>query len=131
MPRVPRTRLTSEADVRALPTAKIESTLAQFDGEIEQRPPMFSAIKIDGERSYAKARRGEHVEMPLRTVRIDECVLQERLEDELTVLVKCERDVYPLDCPRPWRNVGGRRRAGRATARVRRCVIACGGDFAR
>lgn len=39
-------------------------------GDIRQRPPMYSAIKIKGERAYRKARRGEHFEMPERIVTV-------------------------------------------------------------
>lgn len=48
----------------------VEAVLARFTGEIEQRPPMYSAIKINGERAYKLARRGEVVEVPARTVTI-------------------------------------------------------------
>lgn len=48
----------------------IEATLEQFTGEITQRPPMFSAIKINGRRAYDLARKGEVVEMPERQVTI-------------------------------------------------------------
>ncbi len=48
----------------------VEVALAQFIGEIEQRPPMHSAIKIDGQRAYKLARKGQEVEMPLRKVTI-------------------------------------------------------------
>ena len=37
-------------------------------GEIRQRPPIYSAVKIEGERAYRRARRGERVEMPERIV---------------------------------------------------------------
>jgi tRNA pseudouridine55 synthase len=39
-------------------------------GEIRQRPPMYSAVKIEGERAYRRARRGERFEMPERTVTV-------------------------------------------------------------
>jgi tRNA pseudouridine55 synthase len=39
-------------------------------GEIRQRPPIYSAVKIGGERAYRKARRGEHFEMPERIVTV-------------------------------------------------------------
>ena len=39
-------------------------------GEIRQRPPAYSAVKIQGERAYKRARRGEHVEMPERIVTV-------------------------------------------------------------
>ena len=57
------------SDVR--PTlAEIEGVLAQFTGPIEQIPPAFSAIKIDGKRAYDLARAGEVVEMKSREVTI-------------------------------------------------------------
>src|SRR5450759_5771349 len=39
-------------------------------GEVRQRPPVYSAVKIEGERAYRRARRGEHVEMPERVVSV-------------------------------------------------------------
>jgi tRNA pseudouridine55 synthase len=39
-------------------------------GEIKQRPPLYSAVKIGGERAYRRARRGEHFEMPERIVTV-------------------------------------------------------------
>ncbi|MGV9002087.1 MAG: tRNA pseudouridine(55) synthase TruB [Candidatus Saccharimonadaceae bacterium] len=50
--------------------AAIEAALEQFKGEITQRPPIFSAIKIKGRRAYDLARKGEVVEMPERQVTI-------------------------------------------------------------
>src|SRR4030081_467266 len=39
-------------------------------GEVRQRPPVYSAVKIEGERAYRRARRGEQIEMPERTVTV-------------------------------------------------------------
>jgi tRNA pseudouridine55 synthase len=52
--------------------AEIEALLPDFTGEIEQVPPAFSAVKIDGERAYKLAREGEDVEIEPRRVQIDE-----------------------------------------------------------
>lgn len=49
---------------------QVAEVLKQFTGKIEQRPPIFSAIKINGERAYKLARKGQEVEMPTRTVEI-------------------------------------------------------------
>ena len=49
---------------------QIAEVLKQLTGKIEQRPPIFSAIKINGERAYKLARKGQEVEMPTRTVEI-------------------------------------------------------------
>lgn len=49
---------------------QVEKALAHFVGEIKQRPPIYSAIKVNGERAYKLARKGEVVEIPERTVTI-------------------------------------------------------------
>jgi tRNA pseudouridine55 synthase len=51
--------------------AAIEAVLDGFEGEITQIPPAFSAIKIDGERAYDRARAGEHVVMEPRVVTVE------------------------------------------------------------
>ena len=48
----------------------IKSVLAQFVGDIKQRPPAFSAIKINGQRAYKLARSGKEIDIPERTVTI-------------------------------------------------------------
>lgn len=53
-------------------TSDVKSVLDGFMGEIEQTPPIYSAIKIKGEPAYKKARRGEKVDMPKRRVKIYE-----------------------------------------------------------
>jgi len=49
----------------------IRAALPEFTGVIEQVPPKFSAIKIDGKRAYDLARSGEAVEIKSRPVRVD------------------------------------------------------------
>lgn len=51
---------------------KVEIVLKSFVGKIEQTPPSFSAIKINGQRAYKLARRGEKIQMPTRKVQIYE-----------------------------------------------------------
>ena len=50
----------------------IEETLKQFVGEIEQVPPEYSAVKVDGKRAYKIARKGEAVDLKAKTLKIDE-----------------------------------------------------------
>lgn len=71
--------LDAEGDIVAtsdhLPTMQdIKAVLAQFTGTIEQIPPAFSAIKIDGQRAYDLARAGEVVEMKSRAVTVHELI---------------------------------------------------------
>ena len=49
---------------------EVNAALRQFVGDIQQRPPIYSAIKINGQRAYKLARKGVEVEVPLRTVSI-------------------------------------------------------------
>lgn len=64
-----------EGDITEVPTSRptadeIESALQKFRGKITQRPPIYSAIKVNGQRAYKLARAGQTVEMPLRQVEI-------------------------------------------------------------
>jgi tRNA pseudouridine55 synthase len=51
--------------------AEILKVIDKLTGEIKQTPPIYSAIKIDGQRAYKLARKGENIDMPVRKVRID------------------------------------------------------------
>lgn len=65
----PEGEITNTSDLK--PTQdELEVALKPFIGEIKQRPPIYSAIKINGQRAYKLARKGETVEMPERTVTI-------------------------------------------------------------
>ncbi len=62
-------KVVSASDVR--PTlAQVEAVLPRFTGKIEQVPPVYSALKIDGKAAYARARAGEEVEMTPRSVTV-------------------------------------------------------------
>lgn len=73
---------------------QVEQALKQFKGEIEQVPPIYSAIKIKGEPAYKKARRGERVTMPKRVVHIYELELLEWKSPFLTIRVVCSSGTY-------------------------------------
>jgi len=60
----------ASASPAGLDEAAVRQALATFVGEVEQTPPAFSAISVDGERLYEKARRGEEVDVPTRQVHI-------------------------------------------------------------
>lgn len=49
---------------------EVQAAVDHFTGEIKQRPPVYSAIKINGQRAYKLARKGETVDMPERTVTV-------------------------------------------------------------
>ena len=81
------------------PTAHIDETLVRetlkkFIGEIQQIPPTYSAVKVNGKRAYDYARRGVEVEIKPKTLVIDEIELMEYNEDEIVVRVVCSKGTY-------------------------------------
>ena len=62
-------RVIAQSDVRPS-LAEVEAVLGRFTGEIEQVPPAYSALMVDGARAYDRARAGEAVEMPARRVTV-------------------------------------------------------------
>lgn len=58
-------------DISAITEEQIKETLEKFIGEIDQKPPIFSAIKIEGNRAYDLARAGKEVEMKSRKTTIN------------------------------------------------------------
>lgn len=74
--------------------AEILSVLPQFIGEIEQVPPKFSAIKINGKRAYDLARAGESVEIKSRLVQIDTIRLLSTTPDTASFTVDCGKGTY-------------------------------------
>lgn len=73
---------------------QIETVLAQFTGDIQQRPPIFSAIKINGQRAYKLARDGKEVEIPLRTVTIHSLELVDYSYPELKIRTHVSSGTY-------------------------------------
>jgi tRNA pseudouridine55 synthase len=86
--------LVATSDLRPT-TAEIEAALARFVGAIEQVPPRFAAVKVEGERAYDLARRGESVELAPRRVQVDRFELVERSDpDHATFELVCGRGTY-------------------------------------
>ena len=74
--------------------SKVEEVLNSFIGKIKQVPPMYSAIKIDGEELYKKARRGEVVERKEREVEINSIDLLSITKDKILFKVDCSKGTY-------------------------------------
>lgn len=74
--------------------AMIHETTTQFIGDIEQFPPVFSALKKDGKRLYEYARAGENVEIKSRTVHISEFEITKIDGLDLNFRVVCSKGTY-------------------------------------
>jgi tRNA pseudouridine55 synthase len=73
---------------------QIYQAAAAFMGEVTQTPPMYSALHCQGERAYRRARRGETVDLPPRTVTVYELTVDEVAMPEFTLTVKCSQGTY-------------------------------------
>lgn len=72
----------------------VKKAAQNFIGEIKQIPPMFSAIKVDGQPLYRKARKGEKVEIEARKVKIDSFDIQRVELPEVDFTVDCSKGTY-------------------------------------
>jgi tRNA pseudouridine55 synthase len=72
----------------------IEAILPGFTGEIEQVPPAFSALKVEGKPAYARARAGEQVPLKARTVTINQLALMNSAADEATFAATVSKGTY-------------------------------------
>jgi tRNA pseudouridine55 synthase len=87
----------AEVDASHVTEQELCLAMTRFQGEIEQVPPMVSALKVDGERLHAKARRGEVVEREPRRVTVHDLVLEDWVpgsHPEAAFLVTCSAGTY-------------------------------------
>jgi len=84
----------SDISGKAPSETEIKKTLSNFTGEITQRPPVYSAIKINGQRAYNLARKGKVVEMPMRQVTISSLELVEYNYPEIIIRTHVSSGTY-------------------------------------
>jgi tRNA pseudouridine55 synthase len=87
-------RVTVERPIPEITSDRIAQVLERFRGEVSQIPPMFSAIKVDGERLYKAARRGETRSRPARTVNFFKLDLVDRRSDAWDLKIHCSSGTY-------------------------------------
>ncbi len=97
--------------------AVLRPVLAAFRGNIEQVPPAFSAIRVNGRRAHEAARSGESVELAARPVRIDELELLAFSFPEVTLHVRCSKGTYIRSLAR---DIGARLGVGGCVTELRR-----------
>ena len=81
------------SDVRP-DAAAIAAVLPRFTGPIDQVPPAYSALKVDGQRAYTLARAGESFELAVRHVTIHSLVLVESTHDSATFSASVSKGTY-------------------------------------
>ena len=101
----------------------IKETTAQFIGEIDQKPPIFSALKRGGERLYEKARRGESFEMEARKVRVHSFDIKTIEMPKLSFEIKCSKGTYIRSMAHDF---GSALNSGAHLSKLRRTAI---GDY--
>lgn len=72
----------------------LQETTKQFIGEIDQKPPIFSAIKKDGKRLYEHARKGETIEIPTRKITITEFEITNIELPKVDFRIVCSKGTY-------------------------------------
>ena len=74
---------------------EIKEALHQFVGDIQQVPPQFSAVKVDGERAYKRARDGEEMELSARPLFVESLIMLERIDaDHVELEMVCGKGGY-------------------------------------
>jgi len=108
---------TGRFDVSAITMERLQTTLDRFRGPQQQVPPAYSAIRIDGQRAHALARRGEQVELTARGIDILELTLVAYRAPLLTLSVRCSKGTYIRSLAR---DIGAALDAGGCVTRLRR-----------
>lgn len=85
--------ITAELPVSFTPS-ELEAVIARFRGEIEQLPPMYSALKHQGKPLYEYIREGVTIERALRAVVIHELVVNHWAGNEMEISVRCSKGTY-------------------------------------
>ena len=86
--------VTSTRSVDGISLSDVQSALDEFTGTIDQVPPMYSAVKVDGQRLYKLARAGIEVDRKARSVEIHSIHITKHELPDLTLDVQCGRGVY-------------------------------------
>ncbi|MCG8475504.1 MAG: tRNA pseudouridine(55) synthase TruB [Cytophagales bacterium] len=88
------TEVNSETPIDHLTEEQVRESVQQFIGPIEQIPPMHSAIKVNGQRVYKKARKGEEVILEPRKVTVSAFELTDISLPEVSFRIVCSKGTY-------------------------------------
>lgn len=100
--------------------AEIEEVLRKFIGQITQKPPIYSAIKINGQRAYKLARRGESVDMPERQVTVYSLDLTDYDYPDVKITTRVSSGTYIRTLAE---DIGGQLGTGAYCVQLRRTAV--------
>jgi tRNA pseudouridine55 synthase len=83
-----------QKNIKTIKKEEIISVFKEFQGKIKQRPPKFSAVKVNGRKSYERARKGEDFELPEKEIEVFKIELVEFTAPYLKILVECGSGTY-------------------------------------
>ena len=88
------TEVDSHYPTQHLDLAMLRQAAEDFTGDIEQIPPMYSALKVDGQPLYKRARRGEMIEVKARPVTVHRFELTNFSGDSVDFVISCSKGTY-------------------------------------
>lgn len=86
--------IVEQSNTRPVSLEQIQTILKEFEGEIFQTPPQFSAKKVNGKRAYAMARKGQEVELKPVQIRINSIEILDYQWPKLTLKIDCGKGTY-------------------------------------
>lgn len=88
------TEPTEAVDLANITEQQIKEATLDFIGKVEQTPPIYSAIKINGKRAYLHARKGDNIKLRSRIVQIDKFEIMSIDLPQVKFLVSCSKGTY-------------------------------------
>lgn len=88
------TELTAAVDISHITKQQIIEATFSFIGEVEQTPPIYSAVKVDGKRAYIHARKGNDIKLRSRVVEIAKFEILSMDLPQVKFLVSCSKGTY-------------------------------------
>jgi len=88
------TEPTQAVDISHISMEEIKAAASTFEGEIDQTPPIFSAVKVNGKRAYKSAREGEDIKLKSRKIQISTFEISNISEEKINFRVVCSKGTY-------------------------------------
>ncbi len=114
------TEFDSETDCSHLTKEQVEEAVMSFVGDLQQIPPMYSAVKVGGERLYKKARKGQEIELQPRPVSIYSIEILKIKLPNVEFLMRCSKGTYVRSLAR---DIGAKLGVGGYLAALRRTKV--------